>query len=50
MLTDHAEEAFVAMCENARKLKPKFMFRCKGIDRNTYEISAFYGFRLFKLF
>ena len=28
---------------------PLFMFRCKGIDRNIYEISLFYGFRLVKL-
>ena len=26
------------------------MFRCKGRDRNIYEISVFYGFRLFNLF
>ena len=26
------------------------MFRCKGRDGNIYEISVFYGFRLFKLF
>ena len=29
------------------KLKFKFMFGWKGIDRSIYEISVFYSFRLF---
>ena len=44
MLTDHAEDASVAMCENAQALAFKFMF--KGIDRNIYKVSVFCGFRL----
>ena len=52
MLIARTEDASVAMtCVKMLKLQPKFMFRCKGMDRNINEISViFYGFRLFKLF
>ena len=38
MLTDCAEDASVAVCENAQAFQ--FMFRCKRIDRNIYETSV----------
>ena len=47
MLTDCAEDASAAMCENA---KPKFMSRGKGVDRNIHKISVLYGFHWVKVF
>ena len=39
---DRLEYASIAMCENVKAL-PFFMFAWKGIDRNIYEITVFYG-------
>ena len=39
MLTDCAEDASIAACENANALA-KFMFGWKGIDRSMYEIAC----------
>ena len=54
------KDASIAICENAQaselKLKLKFMFGLKGLDRSIYEISVLisvsplYDFRLFELF
>ena len=39
MLTDRAQDGSVTMFENAQGAWPKFIFRCKGIDRNILEIA-----------
>ena len=51
MFTDRTEDTSVAMCENApQAYSLSSCLDIKELDRNIYEISVFYGFRLFKLF